>query len=363
MYQSIQIERFRGLSSLEISKLSRVNLVVGKNNAGKTSILEAIEIVALGGRPLSLLRSPSRRGEVPSEASDSRIRIEYDIRHLFYQHAIQEGAYFRISAKTEESDLTVKCEVRRAESETEDELKLFPDEDEIGIPLEVLIKGPENREGTSISVSPSGILSGELRRIAIQIPHSSQPSVAFLGTEGADPALLQRLWDGLVLTREEEKIVNAMQIIEPNIERIAFTSRDSRWPAAEWVKLRDDDHRIPLGSLGDGIRRLLALAIYVARASGGVLLVDEIDTGLHFSTLELMWKFIVESAIRLDVQVFATSHSGDCLRALAWLESDMPELAQDVSVHRVERGHSHSECYSANDIEVAIRHDIEVRGL
>ena len=153
-----------------------------------------------------------------------------------------------------------------------------------------------------------------------------------------------------------------MQIIEPNIERIAFTSRDSRWPAAAWVKLRDDDHRIPLGSLGDGIRRLLALAIYVARASGGVLLVDEIDTGLHFSTLEQMWKFIVESAIRLDVQVFATSHSGDCLRALAWLESDMPELAQEVSVHRVERGYSNSERYSANDIEVAIRHDIEVRG-
>jgi AAA15 family ATPase/GTPase len=361
MYQSIQIERFRGLSSLEISKLSRVNLVVGKNNAGKTSILEAIEIVALGGRPVSLLRSPSRRGEVPSEASDSRIQIEYDIRHLFYQHAIQEGAYFRISAKTEESDLTVTCEVRRAESEIE-ELKLFPDEDEIEIPLEVLIKGPENREGTSISVSPSGIISREPRRIAIQIPHSSQPSVAFLGTEGADPALLQRLWDGLVLTREEEKIVHAIQIIEPTIERIAFTSRDSRLGATAWVKLRDDDHRIPLGSLGDGIRRLLTLAIYVARASGGVLLVDEIDTGLHFSTLEPMWKFIVEAAIRLDVQVFATSHSGDCLRALAWLESDMPELAQEVSVHRVERDHSHSECYSANDIEVAIRHDIEVRG-
>jgi AAA15 family ATPase/GTPase len=361
MYQSIQIERFRGLSSLEISKLSRVNLVVGKNNAGKTSILEAIEIVALGGRPVSLLRSPSRRGEVPSEASDSRILTEYDIRHLFYQHAILEGAYFRISAKTEESDFTVKCEVRRAESETE-ELKLFPDEDEIEIPLEVLIKGPENREGTPISVSPSGILRGELLRNAIQIPHSSQPSIAFLGTEGAKPALLQRLWDRLVLTREEEKIVHAMQIIEPNIERIAFTNRDSRWPAAAWVKLRDDDHRVPLGSLGDGIRRLLALAIYVARASGGVLLVDEIDTGLHFSTLELMWKFIVESAIRLDVQVFATSHSGDCLRALAWLESDMPELAQEVSVHRVERGHRYSERYSANDIEVAIRHDIEVRG-
>jgi hypothetical protein len=153
-----------------------------------------------------------------------------------------------------------------------------------------------------------------------------------------------------------------MKIIEPNIERLAFTSREIRSSSIAFVKLTGEEQRVPLGSLGDGTRRLLALAIYIARATGGVLLVDEIDTGLHYTTMESMWRFVIEAARRLNVQVFATSHSGDCVRALAWLQTDMPELAVEVSVHRVERDAAAAVRYSASDIEISARHHIEVRG-
>jgi hypothetical protein len=359
MYKRVVIDKFRGFDHFELNDLSRVNLIVGRNNAGKTSALEALEMIALGGRPVSLLRSPGRRGEVPSEESESRLRPEYDIRHLFYQHTFQEGTYFKICAYTAESDFDVSCKVRRPLVE---QVSLIPEPDDIGAPLEVVINGSENLEGTTIPVSPSGAMSGEMRRIASQAVTSTQVPVAFLGTEGSDPALLQRMWDKLVLTSEEEKVVSAMQIIEPTIERIAFTTRDGRWPAHAWVKLKDNEHRVPLGSLGDGIRRLLSLAIYIARSSGGILLVDEIDTGLHYSTLEKMWQFIVESSLRLDIQVFATSHSGDCLRALAWLETDLPKLGSEISVHRIDKETGSSERYTSSEIGLAFRHHIEVRG-
>lgn len=153
-----------------------------------------------------------------------------------------------------------------------------------------------------------------------------------------------------------------MKIVEPNMERLAFTTRDTSGPGAAFVKFVGEDQRVPLGSLGDGTRRLLALAILLARATGGVLLVDEIDTGLHYTTLESMWRFVVETARRLDVQVFATTHSGDCVRALAWLQSDDPDLASEVSVHRVEKGVDAAVLYSAAEIETAARHHIDVRG-
>jgi len=119
---------------------------------------------------------------------------------------------------------------------------------------------------------------------------------------------------------------------------------------------------MPLGSLGDGIRRLLALAICVANAKEGVLLVDEIDTGLHYTTLESMWRVVVETARRLNVQIFATSHSNDCVQALASLQSDEPDVASDVSVHRIERGAAAAVPYTAAEIEIAARHHVEVRG-
>lgn len=180
-----------------------------------------------------------------------------------------------------------------------------------------MLTGPDNPEGNpTLPISLDGSLL-EYRRSVISPPLSStQPIAWFLGTEGGDLRVLQQIWDRLVLGPEEEKVISAMRIIEPTIERLAFASTGRMGESVAFIKLTGEDQRLPLGSLGDGIKRLLAQAIYMARAAGGVLLIDEIDTGLHYSAMESMWRFVIESARRLDVQVFATSHSeakGDTL--------------------------------------------------
>ncbi len=78
------------------------------------------------------------------------------------------------------------------------------------------------------------------------------------------------------------------------------------------VKCTGVKSRIPIGSLGDGIWRMLGLILVLVRSQDGVVLIDEIDTGLHFTVLSNMWKLVYETAKRLNVQVFATTHSNDC---------------------------------------------------
>jgi len=364
MYEFIGIKRFRQFQAFELPGLTRVNLLVGRNNAGKTSLLEAIEILALGGRTSSLLRSLRRRGEVSSATSEEGLtRMEPDVRHLFPGHRLEAGLSFEFEARSDTVTNHVWCEVKRDESQ----LELSPDAMDLEPRLALKLRGPEAPEGIELRVSTGGTLLGDPpRRVQVLSPQRTTPQggppVVFLGTEGASGGSLQQIWDSLVLTSEEEKVTSAMKIIEPSIERLAFTSREPRASSAAFVKLAGEDHRVPLGSLGDGTRRLLGLAIFLARATGGVLLIDEIDTGLHYTTLESMWRFVIETARRLDVQVFATTHSGDCVRALAWLQSDDPALAAEVSVHRVDRGGDASVPYSAAEIETAARHHIEVRG-
>jgi len=360
MYKTLRLHNFRGFSSYSLGDLTRINLLVGKNNAGKTSILEAIEILSHGGRPSSLLRSPSRRGEVTSESRDPALRAEYDIRYLFHQHRIREGSTFEIQADKDLASPAIRCIIRRPESEIE-QLELS-EQDEPSMTYELFVTGPENEKGSIIKISTEGILASDFRRGPIPYAQLAPPAAVFLGTEGADLNILQKMWDDIVLTSEEERIIKALQIIEPRVERLAFTGGSSRWSSIAWIKLKNDEERVPLGSLGDGIRRLLSLAIYAARASGGILLIDEIDTGLHYSTLKLMWQFITEVAIRLDIQVFATTHSGDCLRALAWLNEEKPGYENIVSVYRVDRFSEQATRYSAGEIEVAERQQIEVRG-
>jgi len=390
MYDSLKIEGFRAFDSFDLPNLTRVNLLVGKNNAGKTSLLDAVEMVALGGKLASLWSSPMRRREIwPEPPDQSATGWDVDLSHLFHGHQIRDGVSFKLSAGDGNTARVVGCSIRPNKA---DPAKLNPliDLVGVGLPFELVMTGPDNPEGKPpVPIGENGFLFGSTANLTRgEAPKSLLPPndksregvgalasvsavisamrkdkplrVWFLGTEGAPPGFLQAIWDLLVLSPEEDKVISALQIIEPAIQRLAFIGQGSQSTA--FVKLMGEEQRMPLGSLGDGMKRLLAQAIYMTFSAKGVLLIDEIDTGLHYTTLESMWRFVIESARRLDVQVFATSHSGDCIRALAWLQTDAPDLAAEVSVHRIDRTEPAAVRYSAADIEIAARHHIEVRG-
>jgi hypothetical protein len=142
----------------------------------------------------------------------------------------------------------------------------------------------------------------------------------FITTEGQTRESIISMFESVVLTPDEAAVLQALHTIEPGIERIAsigtqgrVSARDARGGIAMMVA----GQRIPMVRWATGIWRLLGIALALVRARGGVLLVDEIDTGLHYSVLVDMWKLVFETARSLDVQVFATTHSRDCYEALA----------------------------------------------
>jgi AAA15 family ATPase/GTPase len=102
----------------------------------------------------------------------------------------------------------------------------------------------------------------------------------------------------------------------PDIERISLLSTlngtDKRIPL---VKIKNRDEPVPLRRLGDGITRLFGIALALVNAKDGLLLIDEIENGLHYSLQAEIWQFIFRVARRLNVQVFATSHSWDMIEA------------------------------------------------
>lgn len=109
--------------------------------------------------------------------------------------------------------------------------------------------------------------------------------------------------------------------------------------------------------------RLLGLALALVHARGGELLVDEIDTGLHHTVMEKMWHLVLESAERLDTQVFATTHSSDCWTSLARVLEARRDARKDssVSIQRIERDRPRAVCFSAEEIVIAAERNLEVR--
>lgn len=110
------------------------------------------------------------------------------------------------------------------------------------------------------------------------------------------------------------------------------------------------------------MRRILALALAVNQVPGGILLIDEVDTGLHYSVMGDLWRSLVEAARQFDIQVFATTHSLDCINGLSWLHRNRPDLAEDVSLQSLDRRLDKAVAYEPDQIQVAVEQQIEVRG-
>ena len=118
---------------------------------------------------------------------------------------------------------------------------------------------------------------------------------------------------------------------------------------------------MPIGNYGHGLRHLLALRLALVSATDGYLLIDEIDSGLHWTVLEDVWRLLVEVADRCNVQIFATTHSHDCIRGLGTLVRSRPGLAEKVSLQKVHADLDHAVPLRGEQIGIAVEQEIEVR--
>ena len=366
MLHTLALKGFRGFGSYQLSGLARVNLLVGKNNCGKTSVLEAIELLASEGNPRVLYDSLRRRGERGTRRMHMSV---VDVAHIFHGHACSPGVSFELSSDNGKGTLTVKILSLEEVGEGDWNLRMKKwqqrglldlDEDvppalamhiDMGVPeREILL--PVMEDGTI------GIGYERYRRF-VSSGHSGTP-VHFLTLDAFDPASMGQQWDTALEEGVEAEIVADMKLLEPDLDSIVFLTSDKTGSGIR-IGLRNDRRRVQIGTYGDGMRQLLALRLSFIGAANGVLLIDEIDAGLHWTVMEEMWQFVVEVASRLNVQVFATTHSFDCIQGLGSLLQNRPDLEEQVSLQRVTRLLSKAVCLQGDQIKIAIKQDIEVR--
>lgn len=361
MLRSVHVENFRALREFRMSGLGRVNLLVGTNNCGKTSILEAIHLL-VAEKTGPMFRSVARRGEV-----DVRRGHRLQVSHLFHGHGVQGGSWFRVRATNDGPARQLEARVdTRGEEASAAQLTMdgvaseLSDARREGTPFQLRMTwtGVDVRTARPLALTRTGTV---VSRWFDPDPDREPPQpVRLIATEGISKGETMALLDGAVLSPEEELVVAALQIIEPDIERLAAVGRaqDPNGEEIGEILVSVAGSRLPIGSMGDGIQRLLGLALALVGAKGGVLLVDEIDTGLHYTVLTKMWRLVLETAKRLDVQVFATTHSRDCFEALAEVADPQRD---DVSLQRIERDRADAVGYSAGVLRQAAEHGIEVR--
>lgn len=373
MINSINIKGYRAFRNFSMSGLGRVNLLVGKNNAGKSTLLEALSLLFSGTNLTALWQILAKRGEQPvlDLQAGRPIQQEVDVTHVFTGHQTNLGSKFSISTFTtnQKTDRSVTYELVEAKPEESPILfNMITSQEPVGAPIALKITVPGTDKIIPIPLTQRGSLRNDVYQQALNLMRPTQPQseiAQYLTTESLNFQQLQFLWNAITLKPEEKHVVEALMFIDSSIERIAPIIGQPFFGGlinnrGGFIIKRRGEEPIPIGSLGDGIWRMLALAVTLSRTKNGVILIDEIDTGLHYTVMEKMWSFVNDVSKKFNTQVFATTHSHDCIQALAKICSES-EDSKEISIQRIELEKENAVPYSESEIKTAARQKIEMR--
>ncbi len=379
---SLYIKGFRMFEQLEIPQLQRVNLLVGRNNTGKTSVLEAIYLYANRGNPTVMLELLRRRGEA-SARNLRRSSRRYDLPPDEYGQEMLDDLRYMFCHRPNIREQTANLQIG----------VIHPTDQALSIQLGLLpvarTRTRSVRAGATQLDFDTDVVVDDIREYAMAVGFAGRESIyplyilaeregflddptplrqcVFLRTSGLSSVLAAEFWDNVALEPEfESYLLDGLRLIEPEIEAIVFigdlpaATQSGRRPI-----IRLGGERIPLGSTGEGMNRLLGILLALLNARDGFLLIDEIEIGLHYTVQVEMWQLILAIAHRLNVQVFATTHSWDCIAALqAAMAASKTAEGQLIRLQRRRSDPSQIQAvvYTAEELQVIMQSDLEVRG-
>ncbi len=371
LFDSLEIRQFRAFDYIKIEQFGHINLFLGKNNVGKSTLLEALCLHANLGSPQVIQWILEGRDE-PGEVRHGNT-VEPTVWSLFHSHpalerikeSIQIG---RVGAPDSALSLSITWLRKTSDMDgsnghvqsSQEYMEVGPPEVSDGegpIPALVVKYGSMRRmlrldESYDDLCRRWNLQTRSYRDIATPCVH--------VGPGGLDSAGLRSLWEKVVLTDAKKDVIEAMRIIAPEIEDFALLHPQERISSLR-LRVKGQDGPVPIKTMGDGMNRLFGLGIALACAKEGILLVDEIENGIHWSVLPEVWKFVVKVAKRLNVQVFATTHSNDCLRAFQVGTKGDQDI--DGVAIRIERkdGEFNAEIFDEKRLAVIVKEAIEIR--
>ena len=375
--KSLEVKKYKNFEHLTLNDLANINLIVGKNNVGKSALLEAVSIFASNGDLEQIKAVLASRGEGVGFSSSVEKSAEKEMERFlslyhqwnvpnFLNHPIEISANEKLSGRKINFSMRLAGYIKSIETDSqgfERPYKLLEDNNE------AMFENPDIHIGLLLSYDERKtfyMFNGERKRN----PAEGLNAFEYVRTNQIMGDKNPKLYDKIALTPNEKYIIKALQIIEPQIENINFL-KDDKAPGQSdervpFVVFKNDSKRYRLSAMGDGINRILTIILAMLNCENGVLLIDEFENGLHYSVQYQLWKVINDLSTKLNVQVFATTHSMDTLRSLSELINDYPieEMQEKVACYYLQRTQTNeikSYRYSADNFEFLINKGEDIR--
>ena len=364
--ESITLERFRAFRELTIRGLGRVNLITGKNNTGKSSVLEGLRLLANDAAPDVIYDILRYREENIEEAEEEGHPADPDslflVSGLFHGFPLLsedlEPIAISTSGKLSPMSMTIRLDWLSEQLDSDGEYRLLPlgELEPDGIAALIV----ETQDTTKAHRLERFRYPYSMRRGRFEPSNETRMPCIFVSPYGGGgTGMLGSLWDKIALSDREKDVVEGLRIIDPQISAIAMIGSTRRNLTAI-VRADNIERPIPLRSFGDGLNRLFGIILSLVNARGGLLLVDEFENGLHHTVQLDAWRTIFRLAQTLNIQVFATSHSWDAVEAFQKAAAEAPK--EGVLIRLARRGEDIiPTVLSEDELAIATRDQIEVR--
>jgi AAA15 family ATPase/GTPase len=357
MLKNIHIKNYRGIKDLEIKDFKRINLFVGDNNSGKTSVLEAIGS-GVNYNIIPIFNFDNLR-EVGLPADLSKISVQDpkywdNLEYLVYKKN-KDGFTIDLEKIIDEKIKKIKLHgffSNEAENFTEKQ---------VSDPKAIIIN--QNLLNSFIAVYESDnekIKLGFSRNGTYSATHNSHTvtPVSIISSNTTKAYELVYPMQQIAKENGEKFFCEIAQKIDPSIKGIKIAGDD--------VLADIGDISIPLKYVGDGLINILNILLKARYSKNGILIVDEIENGLHWKSQKLIWRELIKISKENDTQIFATTHSYDTIKALSEAYEEVKDLLGDdeIRLFKIKKLNTDETILGSIDCEVLqakIEDNIEIR--
>src|SRR3989339_229880 len=334
-YNNLEITGFRGIKHLKIDGFGDINLLVGKNNSCKTTVLEALFLLT-GISNAALVETINRFRDLISESNED---FSFIFHNLDFESKLVLKAFLNNN------------KFKQLQSyETSIQKKVI---NELLFNFSIFEKNKNNYQ------SKLGFKDREL--IAFPTQNYKEKLFGFYITPkySISHDIHQTLED-IIVNKKKDEIINILQLIEPNIKDISFGLNRMIFVDIGVDKL------LPLNLQGSGTIKLLQIILALYKVKDGIIFIDELENGFHFSTLKDIWKIIIETSKKNNIQVFVTSHNLDTLKFLkSAIEENEDKSSKNrvrsITLRRLPDDSIKSYVYNFEQFEFSLEQGIEIR--
>lgn len=366
MLKSFKVENFKCFKNLALDDFSRFNIIVGKNAAGKTTLLEAIKIM-LDGAPGSLPWLNSFRNIpifIPQNPTAEQFRQQFTGFFHGFHHEIPIKMH-TVDFNNRNAALSIYFDPKKA-------ISIQP---KIGFQQSASVPQPDTS-----SVSPTTVVPLAFDRMDFEghrdIPLITiQPGGQVFYQQGKSMGISSGFITGtyigypsenatwlstLSVQKRSKDVIEALRQHFSFIENVTVEAPFQGLPPLVYADIKNIPEKLPLSAVSAGISRIFTFIVAVVTYGKGVLLIDEIENGIFNDQYQLVWKSLIDLARQNNTQLFVSTHSNECLRAILPIMKDNED---DFTFLRAEHqnGNSSISRFDGKEMEAALANGAEIR--